>query len=158
MRPSSVCSGLFAELVRHERFERIRAALGFAHGFAIAFDQIEPKERACFLVAPKSQGDKLRESYRAGGGAPCLLAVTDASPAGTWALCADYARAIGCLRGGIATATIAIGIAIEIVDPSPLRSSWTRLLVQRFGRFSRKGAETAEAGAMSSLRTLRLCG
>ena len=36
-----------------------------AHGLAIAFDQIEPKERACFLVAPKSQGDKLRESYRA---------------------------------------------------------------------------------------------
>jgi len=76
------------------------AALGFAHGFAVAFDQIDPGDRPCFLVAPKSQGDLLRETVAAGGGVPGLLAVTDRSPAGTWALCAAYARAVGCLRGG----------------------------------------------------------
>lgn len=76
------------------------AALGFAHGFAVAFHQIDPGERACFLVAPKSQGDLLRERYLAGGGAPGLLAVTDRSPDGTWLLAAAYARAVGCLRGG----------------------------------------------------------
>jgi len=76
------------------------AALAFAHGFAIAFEQIDPGDRPCFLVAPKAQGDLLREAYARGAGVPGLLAVTDRSPGGTWALCAAYARAIGCLRGG----------------------------------------------------------
>ncbi len=76
------------------------AALGFAHGFAVAFGHIDPGPRACFLVAPKAQGDKLREAFAAGGGAPGLLAVSDRSPPGTWALAAAYARAVGCLHGG----------------------------------------------------------
>ncbi len=76
------------------------AALAFAHGFAVAFQQIDPGDRACFLVAPKAQGDLLREAYARGAGVPGLLAVTERSPAGTWPLCAAYARAIGCLRGG----------------------------------------------------------
>jgi ketol-acid reductoisomerase len=80
---------------------RPRAALGFAHGFAIAFGQIVPEPgRACFLAAPKSQGDLLRESFARGAGVPGLLAVTDDSPPGTWQLAAAYARAVGCLRGG----------------------------------------------------------
>jgi ketol-acid reductoisomerase len=77
------------------------AALAFAHGFAIAFGQVAPEPgRACFLVAPKGQGDMLREAYAGGGGLPGLLAVTGDSPAGTWELAAAYAKAIGCLRGG----------------------------------------------------------
>jgi ketol-acid reductoisomerase len=79
---------------------RADAALAFAHGFAVAFGQIDPGDRACFLVAPKAQGDLLRESFVRDGGAPGLLAVTEASPPGTWPLCAAYARAVGCLRGG----------------------------------------------------------
>jgi ketol-acid reductoisomerase len=80
---------------------RPQAALGFAHGFAIAFGQILPEPgRACFLAAPKSQGDLLRESFVRGAGVPGLLAVSEDSPAGTWALAAAYARAVGCLRGG----------------------------------------------------------
>jgi ketol-acid reductoisomerase len=51
-------------------------------------------------VAPKAQGDLLREAVARGGGVPGLLAVTETSPPGTWALCAAYARAVGCLRGG----------------------------------------------------------
>jgi len=82
------------------------AALGFSHGFAIAFDQIAPPSgMACFLVAPKGQGDMLREAFVKGGGLPGMLAVTDDSPHGpehkrTWDLAAAYAKAIGCLRGG----------------------------------------------------------
>ena len=80
---------------------RPEAALGFAHGFAVAFGQIAPPDgTACFLVAPKGQGDMLREAYAGGGGLPGMLAVTDGSPAGTWDLAAAYAKAVGCLRGG----------------------------------------------------------
>jgi ketol-acid reductoisomerase len=75
--------------------------VGFAHGFAVAFDQIRPGPgRPCFLVAPKGQGDMLEEAHAAGGGVPGLLAVTDDSPAATWDLAAAYALAAGCLVGG----------------------------------------------------------
>lgn len=74
--------------------------LGFAHGFAVAYAGLDPGDRGCFLVAPKSQGDMLRAAFVAGGGAPGLLAVTPGSPAETWPVCAAYARAVGCLRGG----------------------------------------------------------
>ncbi|MBU1071923.1 ketol-acid reductoisomerase, partial [bacterium] len=77
------------------------AALGFSHGFAVAFGEIAPADGiSCFLVAPKGQGDMLREAYARGGGLPGMLAVTEGSPDGTWALAAAYAKAIGCLRGG----------------------------------------------------------
>lgn len=80
---------------------RPRAAIGFAHGFAIAFDQIRPDPgRPCFLCAPKGQGDMLQRAHAAGGGVPGLLAVTEDSPAETWDLAAAYAGAVGCLQGG----------------------------------------------------------
>jgi ketol-acid reductoisomerase len=78
-----------------------QAALGFAHGFAIAFDQVRPDAgRACFLVAPKGQGDMLAAAHAAGSGVPGLLAVTEDSPPETWDLAASYAWAVGCLAGG----------------------------------------------------------
>jgi len=77
------------------------AALGFAHGFAVAFGQIGPEAgRPCFLVAPKGQGDMLLAAHAAGGGVPGLLAVTEDSPGETWDLAAAYALAVGCLVGG----------------------------------------------------------
>jgi ketol-acid reductoisomerase len=77
------------------------AALGFAHGFAVAFGQISPETgRPCFLVAPKGQGDMLLAAHAEGGGVPGLLAVTQESPLATWDLAAAYAKAVGCLAGG----------------------------------------------------------
>ena len=77
------------------------AALGFAHGFALAFGQIHPQAgRPCFLAAPKGQGDMLLAAHAERGGVPGLLAVTDDSPPGTWDLAAAYAKAVGCLHGG----------------------------------------------------------
>jgi ketol-acid reductoisomerase len=77
------------------------AALGFAHGFAVAFDQVRPEPgRPCFLVAPKGQGDMLAAAHAAGSGVPGLLAVTEDSPPETWDLAASYALAAGCMVGG----------------------------------------------------------
>jgi len=76
-------------------------ALGFAHGFAVAFGAVAPGPgRPCFLVAPKGQGDMLAAAHADGGGVPGLLAVTAGSPAATWDLAAAYALAVGCLVGG----------------------------------------------------------
>lgn len=80
---------------------RAGAAIGFAHGFAVAFGQVDPGPgRACFLAAPKAQGDMLRELHGRGLGVPGLLAVTETSPAATWDLAAAYCLAVGCLEGG----------------------------------------------------------
>ena len=77
------------------------SVLAFAHGFAVAFDQVVPENgRACFLAAPKGQGDMLLAAHERGGGVPGLLAVTDDSPPETWDLAAAYAKAVGCLAGG----------------------------------------------------------
>jgi ketol-acid reductoisomerase len=77
------------------------AALGFAHGFAVAFGQVRPEAgRPCFLCAPKGQGDMLLAAHAEGGGVPGLLAVTEDSPPATWDLAAAYALAAGCLQGG----------------------------------------------------------
>jgi len=81
-------------------FLRPESVLGFAHGFAVAFGQIDPGNRPCFLAAPKGQGDMLLEAHARGGGVPGLLAVTEPSGEATWDLAAAYAKAVGCLHGG----------------------------------------------------------
>ena len=97
--PDEAMAGLYERKV--EPNLKPDAALAFAHGFAIEFEQIVPAEgRPCFLAAPKGQGDVLRELFRQGGGLPGLLAITDDSPLDTWDLAAAYAKAIGCLKGG----------------------------------------------------------
>jgi ketol-acid reductoisomerase len=73
--------------------------IGLAHGFAIAFNQIN-WPGPCFLAAPKGQGDMLMAAFAEGGGVPGLLAVTENSPPETWDLAAAYAKAVGCLVGG----------------------------------------------------------
>lgn len=92
-----------AEAYRAEVAPNLRegTALGFAHGFAIAFDQVAPDPgRPCFLAAPKGQGDMLEAAHAEGSGVPGLLAATPDSPAETWDLAAAYALAVGCLVGG----------------------------------------------------------
>ncbi len=99
MLPDEAMASVYAaEIVPHLR---PKAVLGFAHGFALAFDQIKPEPgRSCFLVAPKGQGDMLLAAFAGGGGVPGLLAVTDSSADATWDLAAAYAAAVGCLEGG----------------------------------------------------------
>jgi len=97
--PDEAMAGLYEKWVAPNL--KSDACLAFAHGFALVFEQIVPDpDRACFLVAPKGQGDMLREAYQRGGGLPSLIAVTDDSHADTWNLAAAYAKAIGCLKGG----------------------------------------------------------
>ena len=97
--PDEAMAGLYRRKV--VQLLKPGAALAFAHGFAIVNEQIVPEPgRPCFLVAPKGQGDALREAFQRGGGLPGLLAVTEDSPPETWELAKSYAKAIGCLKGG----------------------------------------------------------
>ena len=78
------------------------AALAFAHGLAIHFRLIEPREDLdVFMVAPKGPGHTVRSEYVGGGGVPCLLAVHRDASGNAAEIGLSYASAIGGGRAGI---------------------------------------------------------
>ena len=76
------------------------AAICFAHGFAVAFGEIKSNEYDMLLVAPKGQGGRLRETYLAGSGLPCLLAVEKDVSGNGKPIALAIAWGLGCLRIG----------------------------------------------------------
>jgi ketol-acid reductoisomerase len=82
------------------------AALGFAHGFSIHFQLIEPRpDLDVFMIAPKGPGHTVRAQYQAGGGVPCLLAVGQDASGNAHEIALSYGSAIGGGRAGIIETT-----------------------------------------------------
>jgi ketol-acid reductoisomerase len=82
--------------------------LMFAHGFNIHYGTIVPPPGIDIsLIAPKSPGHRVRETYQEGGGTPALLAVHSSSSKGAHALALSYASALGCARAGVLETTFA---------------------------------------------------
>ncbi len=78
---------------------KANAALLFAHGFNIHYDQIQPRtDIDVILVAPKGPGALVRREYEKGQGVPCLYAIhQDASGSARDKVLA-YAAGIGGAR------------------------------------------------------------
>ncbi|NLB83479.1 MAG: ketol-acid reductoisomerase, partial [Synergistaceae bacterium] len=82
------------------------AALAFAHGFSVHFNQVEPcRENDVFMVAPKGPGHLVRRMYTEGRGVPCLLAVQQDASGKARELGLAYACAIGGGRAGVLSTT-----------------------------------------------------
>lgn len=82
------------------------AMLMFAHGFNIHFEQIVPKDTVdVTMVAPKSPGHRVRETYQDGAGVPGLVAVAQDGTGNAHARALAYAKAIGCTRAGVIETT-----------------------------------------------------
>lgn len=78
------------------------AALAFAHGFNIHFEQIEPPENVdVIMIAPKGPGHLVRSTYTQGGGVPSLIAVYQNSSGQARDIALSYASANGGGRAGI---------------------------------------------------------
>ncbi len=78
------------------------AALAFAHGFAIHYNQIVPREDLdVIMVAPKAPGHTVRSEYQRGGGIPDLIAIAQDATGSAKELALSYASAIGGGRTGI---------------------------------------------------------
>jgi ketol-acid reductoisomerase len=78
----------------------------FAHGFNIRYGTIVPPAGVdVVLIAPKSPGHRLRETYREGGGVPSLLAVHQDASGRADAIALSYAAGIGSCRVGVITTT-----------------------------------------------------
>jgi len=82
------------------------AALAFAHGFAIHYNQIVPRaDLDVIMIAPKAPGHTVRSEFVRGGGIPDLIAVYQNASGKARELALSYASAIGGGRTGIIETT-----------------------------------------------------
>jgi len=82
------------------------AVLAFAHGFAIIYNQIEPrKDLDVIMIAPKAPGHTVRSEFVRGGGIPDLVTVQQDASGNAKSIALSYASAIGGGRTGIIETT-----------------------------------------------------
>ncbi len=78
------------------------AALAFAHGFNIHYNQIvPPADVDVIMVAPKGPGHTVRSEYLKGGGVPTLIAVYQDKTGKAKDVALSYAAANGGTKGGV---------------------------------------------------------
>lgn len=81
-------------------------SMNFAHGFNIHFKQIiPPKNVDVIMVAPKSPGIRLRETFLSGFGVPALIAVYQDYSGRAKETALAIAKALGCTRAGVIETT-----------------------------------------------------
>ena len=78
------------------------AALAFAHGFNIHYNQIvPPKNVDVIMVAPKGPGHTVRSEFLKGGGVPSLIALYQDYTGKAKDIALSYAAANGGTKGGV---------------------------------------------------------
>ena len=78
------------------------AALAFAHGFNVHYEQILPRaDLDVIMIAPKGPGHLVRSTYTQGGGVPSLIAVIKDVSGHAKQIALSYASANGGGRAGI---------------------------------------------------------
>ena len=80
--------------------------LMFSHGFNIRYGTITPPaDIDVSMVAPKSPGHRVRETYLSGEGTPALLAIHQDPSGLARDISLSYASALGCARAGVIETT-----------------------------------------------------
>jgi len=78
------------------------AALAFAHGFNVHYNQVVPRaDLDVIMVAPKGPGHTVRSEYLRGGGVPSLIAVYQDKSGMARDIALSYAAANGGTKGGV---------------------------------------------------------
>ena len=110
------------------------AALLFAHGFAVHFKQVEPREDLdTVLIAPKGPGGLVRRQYEEGHGVPCLVAVHQDSSGNALQLALAYSAGIGGARAGVIETTFAEETETDLFgEQAVLCGGTTELIVAGF--------------------------
>jgi len=104
LTPDELQGGIYRESIAPHLNEG--AALLFAHGFNIHFNQITPPPTVdCFMAAPKGPGHLVRHTFTEGGGVPCLIAIHQDATGKAKQLALAYASAIGGGRAGVIETT-----------------------------------------------------
>ena len=78
------------------------AAMAFAHGFNVHFEQIVPRaDLDVIMIEPKGPGHLVRSTYTQGGGVPSLIAVYQDASGSAQKIALSYASANGGGRAGV---------------------------------------------------------
>jgi ketol-acid reductoisomerase len=82
------------------------AALAFAHGFAVIYNQVVPrKDLDVIMIAPKAPGHTVRSEFVRGGGIPDLIAIHQDASGNAKEIALSYASGVGGGRTGIIETT-----------------------------------------------------
>jgi len=104
LTPDEFQSSLYANEIQPNL--KSGAVLAFAHGFAVHYNQIVPREDLdVIMIAPKAPGHTVRNEFANGGGIPDLIAVHQDASGKARAIALSYASAIGGGRTGIIETT-----------------------------------------------------
>ena len=117
------------------------AALLFAHGFNIHYQQIKPRDDLdVVLIAPKGPGDLVRRQYEEGHGVPCLVAVAQDSTGSALKLALAYSQGIGGARAGVIETTFAEETETDLFgEQAVLCGGATELVVAGFDTLVKAG-------------------
>jgi ketol-acid reductoisomerase len=78
------------------------AALAFAHGFNVHYNQVVPRTDVdVIMIAPKGPGHTVRSEYLRGGGVPSLIAIHQDKSGKAKDIALSYAAANGGTKGGV---------------------------------------------------------
>jgi ketol-acid reductoisomerase len=122
-----------ARLYREQVGPNLRegAALAFAHGFNIHFEQIQPREDLdVIMVAPKGPGHLVRSTYTQGGGVPTLIAVYQDASGQAKDIALSYASANGGGRAGVIETTFREETETDLFGEQAVLCGGTTALVQ----------------------------
>lgn len=126
--------------------------LCFSHGFNIHFKQIVPLSYVdVIMVAPKSPGPRLRETYLEGFGVPALVAVYQNFSGRAMETSLAIAKSIGCTRAGVLETTFKEETETDLVGEQAV-------LVGGLIELIKKGFEVlVEAGYQPELAYFEVC-
>ena len=122
-----------AKLYREQIAPNIRqgAALAFAHGFNIHFQQIEPRaDLDVIMIAPKGPGHLVRSTYQQGAGVPSLIAVYQDASGRSRDIALSYASANGGGRAGIIETSFREETETDLFGEQAVLCGGTTALVQ----------------------------
>jgi ketol-acid reductoisomerase len=140
VKDAAVIAFLTPDMVQKSLYESVvddiaeGATLLFAHGFAVHFKQIEPREDLnVVLIAPKGPGGLVRRQYEEGHGVPCLVAVHQDATGEALKLALAYASGIGGARAGVIETTFAEETETDLFgEQAVLCGGATELIVAGF--------------------------
>ena len=110
------------------------ALLLFAHGFAIHYEQVQPREDLdVALIAPKGPGGLVRRQYEEGHGVPCLVAIHQDATGNALQTALAYSAGIGGARAGVIETTFAEETETDLFgEQAVLCGGATELIVAGF--------------------------
>ena len=137
---AAVVMFLTPDMVQKALYNAVADAIGegalllFAHGFAIHYGQVEPRDDLdVALIAPKGPGGLVRRQYEEGHGVPCLVAVHQDATGNALAKALAYSAGIGGARAGVIETTFAEETETDLFgEQAVLCGGATELIVAGF--------------------------